>query len=316
MRKYIVVDAKDISLKQLAERGFQMIHMPYHALQGHTRTKWQLFPEEKYAIDAARKDDKPVPLEEYMKLFEMDALNEVALYYQELLNSDQGKDARQYLKSRGLSDETIRKYALGYSGGKRDGLYQHLKGKGYSIDTLTQIGLFYFRMMAAHDFFRNRIMFPIMDDQGNVISFGGRALDDEGPIYLNAPDTSCFDKKRTIFGLHLAKEGGEKEMILCEGYLDVILLHQEGFTNTVSTPWSSLTKEQAVVLKKYADSVILSHDSDEAGKRGAARAVGLLKEAGLMVKNLDVSPYRDPYELLQKGGKNEYARRLEEAETV
>ena len=109
---------------------------------------------------------------------------------------------------------------------------------------------------------------------------------------------------------------GKTELILCEGYLDVILLHQEGFVNAVSTPWSSLTKEQAAVLKQYADSVILSYDSDEAGKRGASRAAGLLKEAGLTVKNLDVSPYRDPYELLQKGGKNEYARRLEEAETV
>ena len=310
MRKYIVVDAKDISLKQLAERGFQMIHMPYHALQGHTRTKWQLFPEEKYAIDAARKDDKPVPLEEYMKLFEMDALNEAALYYQELLYSNQGNDARKYLKDRGLSDETIRKYALGYSGGTRDGLYQHLKEKGYSIDSLTQIGLFYFRMMAAHDYFRNRIMFPIMDDQGNVISFGGRALDGEGPMYLHTPDTSCFDKKRTIYGLHLAKESGKTELILCEGYLDVILLHQEGFANAVSTPWSSLTKEQAAVLKQHVDSVILSYDSDEAGKRGAARSAKLLQKAGLKVKKLDVSPYRDPYELLRKGGKNEYARRL------
>ena len=246
----------------------------------------------------------------------IDALMFAASYFQEQLYSDEGVEALEWLKNRGLTDETIKRFNLGYSGKTKDGLHRYLTELGYRDEELiTETCLSYYRKMTAHDYFFNRIMIPIFDG-GLPRSFSGHTLDGEGPVYLNAPENGFFNKKEIIYGLYLAKESGKTELILCEGYLDVILLHQEGFSNAVSTPWSSLTKEQAAVLKQYADSVILSYDSDEAGKRGAARAAKLLKEAGLSVKQLDVSPYRDPYELLRKEGKSGYARRLEEAETV
>ena len=247
------------------------------------------------------------------------ALQIAASYFQEQLYSDEGADALEWLKNRGLTDESIKRFNLGYSGKTKDGLHRYLTEAGFGEEEdITKTILSYYRKMTAHNYFLNRIMFPIIE-WGEVDSFCGRALDNDGPVFLYAPENihfNKFSKKYTIYGLYLAKESGKTELILCEGYLDVILLHQEGFVNAVSTPWSSLTKEQAAVLKQYADSVILSYDSDEAGKRGASRAAGLLKEAGLTVKKLDVSPYRDPYELLRKEGKKGYVRRLEETETL
>ena len=187
--------------------------------------------------------------------------------YQQLLYSEEGTEALQFLKEKGLTDETIRKFHLGYSGR-----------------------------------FRDRIMIPVMDEEGYTVVFVHRKIDGDGPVYQIATETASFDydQKRTIYGLHLAKENKEKELILCEGFMDVLLLHQEGFTNAVCPVGTHLTKEQAANLKKYADCVVISYDSDEYGKRAAARAAELLKEAGLTVKKKDLSPYIDPYVLLWK----------------
>ena len=245
-----------------------------------------------------------------------EVLREATVYYEDLLYSEQGKETLRFLKEKGLTDETIRKFHLGYAPKEKDIFYRYMSGKGWPDAGLFSSGLCTFYDRIPADRFQDRILFPVMNEEGQTVTFCGRAMGGEGPVYLNATIPFCFDKKSVIYGLYPVNESGKTELILCEGYLDVILLHQEGFTNAVSNPWSSLTKEQAAVLKRYADSVILSYDSDEAGKRGAARAARLLKEAGLMVKKLDVSPYRDPYELLRKGGKKEYAHRLEEAETL
>ena len=244
------------------------------------------------------------------------AIQIAASYFQEQLYREEGADALEWLKNKGLTDESIKRFNLGYTGKTKEGLYRYLTEAGFGEEEdITKTILSYYRKMTAHNYFLNRIMFPIRGWR-QVYSFCGRTLGNDGPVYLYAPENGSFDKKFNIYGLALAEESGKTELILCEGYLDVILLHQEGFTNAVSIPWSPLTKMQAAVLKQFADSVILSYDSDEAGKRNAARAAGLLKEAGLMVKKLDVSPYRDPYELLRKEGKKGYRRRLEEAETL
>ena len=243
-------------------------------------------------------------------------LREATAYYEDLLYSKQGKEALRFLKEKGLTDETIRKFHLGYAPKEKDIFYQHMSGIGWPEGVLFSSGLCTFYDRIPADRFQDRILFPVMNEEGQAVTFCGRAMGKEGPVYLNGTVSGYFDKKSTIFGLYPANESGKTELILCEGYLDVICLHQEEFTNAVCTVGSSLTKEQAAVLKRYADSVILSFDSDEAGKRSAARAAVLLKEAGLMVKKLDVSPYRDPYELLHKEGKSGYARRLEEAEMV
>ncbi|MBR3362057.1 MAG: toprim domain-containing protein [Lachnospiraceae bacterium] len=248
--------------------------------------------------------------------YALDALQYATFYFQKRLYSDEGVAALQWLKDRGLTDETIEKFKLGYSGKARDGLHRYLTEEGFAdVEVLSRTGLFSYRLVEAPDLFNNRIMFPIQERE-LTFSFSGRAMDGDGPVYLNAPETCWYLKNSIIYGLNLAKGNEEKELILCEGYMDVILLHQEGFTNAVCTVGSNLTKEQAANLKKYADRVVLSYDSDEFGKRGASRAAEVLKEAGLTVKKLDVSPYKDPYDLLREAGKIEYARRLEEGETV
>ena len=245
-----------------------------------------------------------------------EVLREATVYYEDLLYSEQGKETLRFLKEKGLTDETIRKFHLGYAPKEKDIFYRYMSGKGWPDAELFSSGLCTFYDRVPADRFQDRILFPVMNEEGQTVTFCGRAMGGEGPVYLNATVSFCFDKKSVIYGLYPVNESGKTELILCEGYLDVILLHQEGFTNAVSNPWSSLTKEQAAVIKRYADSVILSYDSDEAGKRGAARAAGLLKEVGLTVKKLDVSPYKDPYELLRKEGKKGYARRLAKSETV
>ena len=214
-------------------------------------------------------------------LHEKAKLSEATEAYQQLLYNEQGAAAMQFLKVKGLTDETIRKFQLGYSG----------------------------RMLDC-------IMIPVMDEEGNTVAFVRRKMDGDGPMYQITSQTERFDIKRTIYGLHLAKGNEEKELILCEGFMDVLLLHQEGFTNAVNTLGYDLTKEQAANIKKYADRVAISYDSDEYGKKEAARSAELLKEAGLTVIKLDLSPYKDPYDLLRKAGKIEYARRFEEAKTV
>ncbi len=238
---------------------------------------------------------------------------EAAKYFYHLLKSERGKNALKYLTDRGLTDETIRNFGLGYSDKYRDDLYRYMKNKGFSDDILKESGLFSIRETDTHDYFWNRVMFPIMDVRSKVIAFGGRVMGEGEPKYLNSPETICFNKRRTLYGLHAAKKHKGNELILCEGYMDVISLHQAGFTNAVASLGTALTEGHADILKRYTGNVVISYDSDTAGMDAALRAIPKLREAGLSVKVLDLSPYKDPDELIKAEGTDFFKERLKNA---
>ena len=238
---------------------------------------------------------------------------DAALYFYHLLRSERGQRALAYFTDRGLTAETIKGFGLGYSDKYRDDLYRYLKGKNYPDDIIKASGLVCVKETDTHDYFWNRVMFPIMDVRGKVIAFGGRVMGDGEPKYLNSPETECFNKRRTLYGLHAAKRHKGKEMILCEGYMDVIALHQAGFTNAVASLGTAFTDGHAGVLKRYTDHVIISYDADTAGKDAALRAIPKLRESGISVKVADLSPYKDPDELIRAEGEASYRERLKNA---
>ncbi len=239
---------------------------------------------------------------------------EAAKYFYHLLKTDRGSRAYAYLKNRGLSDETITSFGLGYSDKYRDDLYRYMKSKNYSDDVLKATGLFSIKETNTHDYFWNRVMFPIMDVRNKVIAFGGRVMGDGEPKYLNSPETECFNKRKTLYGLHAAKKYKGKELILCEGYMDVISLHQAGFTNAVASLGTALTDGHASILKRYTGQVIISYDADTAGQDAALRAIPKLRDAGISVKVADLRPYKDPDELIKAEGSEEYKKRLKNAQ--
>ena len=238
---------------------------------------------------------------------------EAAKYFYHLLKSDRGKIALSYLTNRGLTEDTIRNFGLGYSDKYRDDLYQYMKSKGFADDVLKESGLFSIKETDTHDYFWNRVMFPIMDVRNKVIAFGGRVMGDGEPKYLNSPETICFNKRKTLYGLHVAKKHKGKELILCEGYMDVITLHQAGFTNAVASLGTALTEGHADVLKRYTSNVVISYDSDTAGRDAALRAIPKLRDAGISVKVVDLSPYKDPDELIKAKGTDFFKERLKNA---
>ena len=241
---------------------------------------------------------------------------EAAKYYMFNLRFTQGILAMQYLKNRKLSDETIKSFALGYAGKGTNGLYAYLKKKGYSDALLKESGLFIWdeEKSLINDKFWNRVIFPIMDVNRMVIGFGGRVIGDAKPKYLNSPETMIFDKSRNLYGLYAAKASEKKSIIICEGYMDVISLHQEGFTNAVASLGTALTSQQCELLRKYTKDVYLLYDSDEAGVKAALRAIPLLRSSGLNSKVVNLQPYKDPDELLKAGGAEELQRRINSAE--
>lgn len=238
---------------------------------------------------------------------------EAAKYFYHLLKSPRGEKGYSYLKNRGLTDETITGFGLGYSDKYRDDLYRYMKEKSFSDDILKASGLFSIKETDTHDYFWNRVMFPIMDVRSRVIAFGGRVMGEGEPKYLNSPETECFNKRRTLYGLHAAKRHKGKELILCEGYMDVIALHQAGFTNAVASLGTALTEGHAGILKRYTQNVVISYDADTAGQDAALRAIPKLREAGISVKVADLSPYKDPDELIRAEGSEAYKRRLAQA---
>ncbi|MCI8515239.1 MAG: DNA primase [Lachnospiraceae bacterium] len=232
-------------------------------------------------------------------------------YYQ--LKTPQGEKAYRYLTGRGLTDETIRHFGLGYSHPYRDDLYLYMKKKGYPDSILKETGLFRIEEKGASDKFWNRVMYPIMDVNSRIIGFGGRVMGEGEPKYLNSPETKLFDKSRNLYGLNFARSAKRPYLLMCEGYMDVISLHQAGFTNAVASLGTALTLPQANLLKRYTDQVILTYDSDGAGTKAAVRAIPILKEAGLSVKVLSLSPYKDPDEFIQNLGAEAYEQRAGEA---
>ena len=235
------------------------------------------------------------------RLLEVNKLAANYFYYQ--MKQPQGKAAYDYFHlKRGLADETIVHFGLGYSNKTSDDLYRYLKGKGYEDSFLKDTGLVTLEERGGRDKFWNRVMFPIMDVNNRVIGFGGRVMGDGEPKYLNSPETKLFDR--------LSREG---YLLICEGYLDVISLHQAGFTNAVASLGTAFTSQHANVLKRYTDQVILTYDSDGAGVKAALRAIPILKEVGMSIKVLNMKPYKDPDEFIKNMGAEAFRQRIKEA---
>lgn len=247
------------------------------------------------------------------RLLEVNRL--AAKFYYAQLMGEQGTLARNYFLERGLTVETIKKFGLGYSLKYSDALYRFLSQQGFEDSLLKESGLFLFdERNGVMDKFFNRAMFPIMDAGSRVIGFGGRVFGDAKPKYLNSPETKIFDKSRNLYGLSNAKKTRRKEMILCEGYMDVIAMHQAGFDNAVASLGTSFTPGQAMLLKRYTQEVLLCYDSDEAGRKAARRAIPILRESGLRSKIVHLEPYKDPDEFIKALGREEFEQRLANAE--
>lgn len=250
--------------------------------------------------------------QERAELLEINKQAAQYFYYQ--LRTEKGTQGYQYLAGRGLSEETMRKFGLGYSDKFGGGLYQFLKSKGYSDDRLRDSGLFNVdERHGMYDKFWNRVIFPIMDVNNRVIGFGGRVMGDGKPKYLNSPETKIFDKSRNLYGLNVARTTRRKYLILCEGYMDVISMHQAGFTNAVASLGTALTSGHASLLKRYTQEVLLLYDSDEAGVRAALRAIPILREAGVNSRVVNLRPYKDPDEFIKNLGAEAFEERLEQA---
>lgn len=239
---------------------------------------------------------------------------QAAQYFYYQLRRENGQIGYRYLTGRGLSDETIRKFGLGYSDKFSDDLYKFLKGKGYGDDQLRDSGLFNVdERHGMYDKFWNRVIFPIMDVNNRVIGFGGRVMGDGKPKYLNSPETKIFDKSRNLYGLNVARTSRKPYLILCEGYMDVISMHQSGFTNAVASLGTSLTSGHASLLKRYTQEVLLLYDSDEAGVKAALRAIPILREAGINSRVVDLKPHKDPDEFIKTEGAEAFQQRLDQA---
>lgn len=239
-----------------------------------------------------------------MRIYE--ANREAARFFHATLLSQRGQSGLNYLRGRALTDRTIRHFGLGFADDDWNSLCNHLKNKGFSEYEIYSANLAFKRKNGngIYDRFVNRVMFPIIDLRGNVIAFGGRIMTDEKPKYLNTSDTPVFKKSENLFSLNNAKSSGTRTLILCEGYMDVIALNQAGFTNAVATLGTALTNEQAVLMKRYADEVIICYDADGAGQKATARAIDILRNAGLPIKILTVPSGKDPDEFIRSKGEN------------
>lgn len=244
------------------------------------------------------------------KLLEINKIAATYYYYQ--LKSENGQVGLSYLRKRGLTDETINRFGLGYSGQNSKALYRYLKDKGYDDDLLKESGLFTYER-GINDKFWNRVMFPIMDINNKVIGFGGRVMGDAKPKYLNSPETKLFDKSRNLYGLNIARTARKNNLIICEGYMDVISMHQAGFNQAVASLGTALTPGQARLMKRYTDQVLITYDSDEAGTKAAMRAIPILKEAGLSTKVINMQPYKDPDEFIKALGAEAFQERIDNA---
>ncbi len=260
-------------------------------------------PELEYSKEAKEKADQRAVLLEINKA--------AAQYFYVQLRSKQGETAYTYLKNRALSEDTMKAFGLGYSNKYSDDLFQFLRKKGYSEELIRKAGLINTdEKNGVYDKFWNRVMFPIMDVNNRVVGFGGRVMGDGKPKYLNSPETEIFDKSRNLYGLNRARTSRKPYLLLCEGYMDVIALHQAGFTNAAASLGTALTTGHASLIKRYANEVYLTYDSDDAGTRAALRAVPILKEAGIAARVIRMDPYKDPDEFIKNLGADEFEKRI------
>ncbi len=235
------------------------------------------------------------------RIFE--ANREAARFFYSQLYRPKGVNGLKYFRGRALSERTIRHFGLGYADADRYSLVNYLKSLGFKNNEIVQANLAYQNKNGSiSDRFFDRVMFPIIDLRGNVIAFGGRIMTDAKPKYLNTSDTPVFKKSANLFSLNNAKNSGTRTFILCEGYMDVIALNQAGFTNAVATLGTALTQEQALLMKRYCDEVIICYDSDEAGQKATARAISLLRQAGLLIRVINIPEGKDPDEFLRNKG--------------
>ena len=262
-------------------------------------------PEVEYSQEAKQKADLKATLLEINKL--------AAKYFYAQLKTEHAKHAHTYLTRRGLSEETITAFGLGYSNKYSDDLYKYLKTKGYSDELLVKAGLISASEKGVYDKFWNRVMFPIMDANNRVIGFGGRVMGEGEPKYLNSPETEIFDKSRNLYGLNRARTSRKSYFLICEGYMDVIALHQAGFSNAVASLGTAFTPGHAALIKRYVNEVYLTFDSDGAGTKAALRALPILKEAGITAKIIRMDPYKDPDEFIKNLGAEAFEERINNA---
>lgn len=263
-------------------------------------------PKEEYSKEAKKRADLRETLLAINKL--------AAKYYFAQLRSEKGAIARKYLADRKLTEDTVVHFGLGYATKYSDDLSKYLKMKGYSDEVIVQSGLGSVdEKNGIHDKFWNRVMFPIMDANSRVIGFGGRVMGDGKPKYLNSPETPIFDKSRNLYGLNRARTSRKPYFLLCEGYMDVIALHQAGFTNAVASLGTAFTSGHASLIRRYVQEVYLTYDSDEAGTKAALRAMPILKEAGITARVIRMDPYKDPDEFIKNLGAAAFEERIKKA---
>ena len=266
-------------------------------------------PEAEYSEEAKRRESRRQKLLAVNK--------DAATFYYYQLRSEHGNKAREYLDRRALSDGIRKSFGLGYAPIRGEELLLYLRQKGYTDDLIRDVGLAKVdERRGTVTQFWNRVIFPIQDINHRVIGFGGRIMgaDDKGPKYLNSPETEIFDKSRNLYGMNYARTARTGNIILCEGYMDVISMHQAGFTQAVASLGTAFTPGQAGLIKKYTKDVLLAYDSDGAGVKAALRAVGILRDAGMSGRIINMSPYKDPDEFIKNLGKEAFQERIDHAE--
>lgn len=264
-------------------------------------------PEVEYSAEEKRRAGRRARLLEVNK--------EAAKFFYFQLRAPQGEIGKKYLEKRALTDETIHKFGLGYAGKSGASLVEYLRSKGFEDELIHEAGLA--NNSERHGLlsqFWNRVMFPIQDINHRVIGFGGRVMGDGEPKYLNSPETPVFDKRRNLYGLNFARTARSGNLIICEGYMDVIAMHQAGFTQAVASLGTAFTPEQAILMRRYTDNVLLAYDSDGAGVKAALRGIGILREAGLTGKVINMKPYKDPDEFIKNEGREAFQERIDKAE--
>lgn len=262
-------------------------------------------PEQENSEEERRKADLRTNLLEIHK--------KAAMYFHHQLKSEKGEIGLRYFRERGLDNETIVRFGLGYANKTGDDLYRYIKTFGYSDELLKESGLFSFSEKGTYDKFWNRVMFPILDINNRVIGFGGRVMGAGEPKYLNSPETKIFEKSRNLYGMNFARMSKKPYLLICEGYMDVIALHRAGFINAVAALGTAFTDRHAMLIKRYVKEVVLTFDSDGAGRKAALRAIPILKKAGIAMKVLDMSPYKDPDEFIKNMGAEAYQKRIDNA---
>ncbi len=264
-------------------------------------------PEESGSEGARQRENRRA------RLLEVNKAAAKFFYYQ--LRSPHGEIGYRYLKKRELSDETMHRFGLGFAGKNGAYLVQYLREKGFEDELIQEAGLAsHSEKYGLNSQFWNRVMYPIQDINNRVIGFGGRVMGDGEPKYLNSPETPVFDKRRNLYGLNYARKARSGSIILCEGYMDVIAMHQAGFTQAVASLGTAFTAEQAALLRRYTETVLLAYDSDGAGVKAALRAIGILREAGLTGKVINMQPYKDPDEFMKGLGREAFEERIRQAE--